>query len=121
MSLVGFHKELCVVLTSYYEDIVKMDGAGGLDRKVAYKRPVKRLEVPPPSAGEGAAAEANGRAADAEVANASEQAPAPAETAEPAAAPAKRAARKGKAWTLGSAGLLARDLACSQFLETASI
>jgi hypothetical protein len=26
-----------------------------------------------------------------------------------------------KSWTVGSAGLLARDLACSQFLETASI
>ena len=96
MSLVDFHKELRVVLTSYYEDIVKMDGAGGLDRKVAYKRPIKRLEVPLPPAGEGAAAEANGGAVDAEVAKASEQAPAPAETAEPAPATAKPAGRRGK-------------------------
>ena len=92
MSLVDFHKELRVVLTSYYEDIVKMDGAGGLDRNVAYKRPIKRLEVPLPPAGEGAAAEANGGAAAAEVANASEQAPPPEPApGEPAAAPAKAA------------------------------
>ena len=95
MSLVDFHKELRVVLTSYYEDIVKMDGASGLAQKVAYKRPIKRLEVPLPPAGEGAAAEADGGAAAAEVANASEQAPAPAETAEPAPATAKPG-RRGK-------------------------
>ena len=92
MSLVDFHKELRLVSTSYYEDIVKMDGASGLDRKVAYKRPIKRLEVPLPPAGEGAAAEANGGAAAAEVANASEQAPPPEPApGEPAAAPAKAA------------------------------
>ena len=87
-----------MVLTSYYEDIVKMDGAGGLDRKVGYKRPIKRLEVLQPSAGEGAAAEADGGAAAAEVANASEQAlpPEPAPV-EPAVAPAKAApARAGR-------------------------
>ena len=98
MSLVDFHKELRVVLTSYYKDIVKMDGASGLDQKVAYKRPIKRLEVPPPSAGEGAAAEADGGlgAAAAEVANASEQAPPP-EPGEPAAVPAKAApGRRGR-------------------------
>ena len=95
MSLVDFHKELRLVLTSYYEDIVKMDGAGGLDRKVGYKRPIKRLEVLQPSAGEGAAAEADGGAAAAEVANASEQAPPPEPApAEPAAAAAKP--RRGK-------------------------
>ena len=95
MSRVDFHKELRVVLTSYYEDIVKMDGAGGLDRKVGYKPPIKRLEVPLPPAGEGAAAEANGDAAAAEVANASEQAPPPEPApAEPAAAAAKP--RRGK-------------------------
>jgi hypothetical protein len=82
-------------LTSYYEDIVKMDGASGLEQKVAYKRPIKRLEDPLPPAGEGAATEANGGAADAEVANASEQAPPLAEPAEPAAAPAKPS-RRGK-------------------------
>ena len=94
MSLVDFHNELRVVLTSYYEDIVKMDGASGLDQKVAYKRQIKRLEVPLPPAGEGAAAEANGGAADAEVANASEQAPPP--EPEPAAAPAAKTGRRGK-------------------------
>ena len=94
MSLVDFHKELRVVLTSYYKDIVKMDGASGLDRKVGYKRPIKRLEVPLPQAGEGAAAEANSRAADGEVADASEQAqppePAPAAPAASAAKPPRR-------------------------------
>ena len=93
MSLVDFHKELRVVFTSYYKDIVKMDGASSVNQKVAYKRQIKRLhlEVPLPPAGEGAAAEADGGAAAAEVANASEPAP----PAEPAAAAAKPA-RRGK-------------------------
>ena len=85
---------LRVVLTSYYEDIVKMDGASGLNQKVAYKRQIKRLALLLPPAGEGAAAEDNGGAAEAEVANTSEPAPPP---AEPAAAPAKAApARAGR-------------------------
>ena len=93
MPLKDFHNELRVVLTSYYEDIVKMDGASGLDKKVGYRRPIKRLEVPLPPDGEGAAAEADGGAAAAEVANASEPAP----PAEPAAAAAKPpAAKRGR-------------------------
>ena len=96
MSLVDFHKELRAVLTSYYEDIVKMDGAGGLDRKVAYKRPIKRLEVPcrrlvrvrPPRP---TAVLRSPRSL-----TRPSRPPPPAEPAEPAAAPAKPA-RRGKA------------------------
>ena len=64
-----------VVFTSYYEDIVKMDGASGVNQKVAYKHQIKRLKTSLPPAGEAAAAENNGGAADAEAANTSEQAP----------------------------------------------
>ena len=96
MSLVDFHNELRMVLTSYNEDFVKMDGPSGVNhwQKVAFKRQIKRLKLPLQPASEAAAAENNGGAADAEVDNTSEPVPPP---PEPAAAPAKAApARAGR-------------------------
>ncbi len=54
MPLAEFHDEMRLALTSYYEGIVKMEGASGVVLKEAYKRPIKRigLEIqdPPPPA-----------------------------------------------------------------------
>jgi hypothetical protein len=53
MPLAEFHDELRLALTSYYEGI-KMEGAGGITKKVAYKRPIKSMSLeiqdPPPPA-----------------------------------------------------------------------
>ena len=45
MPLDEFHDELRLALTSYYEGIVKMEGASGVTKKVAYKRPIKRISL----------------------------------------------------------------------------
>ena len=37
MTLADFHNELRLILTSYYEGIVKMVGASGVSQKLAYK------------------------------------------------------------------------------------
>ena len=54
MPLAKFHDELRLALTSYYEGIVKMEGASDINKKVAYKRPIKRIsleiQAPPPPA-----------------------------------------------------------------------
>ena len=57
MTLAEFHDELRLALTSYYEGIVKMEGASCVVLKVAYKRPIKRLSAiqdPPPPANDAA-------------------------------------------------------------------
>ena len=43
MTIDAFHTELRLALTSYYEGILKMEGASGVVQKLAYKRPIKRL------------------------------------------------------------------------------
>ena len=84
MPLAEFHDELRLALTSYYEGIVKMEGASGINKKVAYKRPIKRISLeiqdPPPPAHD----------ADSEAAPAAAGAAAP--DAAGAAAPAAAAA-----------------------------
>ncbi len=84
MPLAEFHDELRLALTSYYEGIVKMEGASGINKKVAYKRPIKRISLeiqdPPPPAHD----------ADSEAAPAAAGAAAP--DAAGAAAPASAAA-----------------------------
>jgi hypothetical protein len=89
MPLAEFHDELLkkfhdgLALTSYYEGIVKMEGASGINKKVAYKHPIKRISLeiqyPPPPAHD----------AD------SEAAPAAAGVAAPDAAGAARKSRRG--------------------------
>ncbi len=54
MPLPKFHDELRLALTSYYEGIVKMEGTSGINKEVAYKRPIKRISLkiqdsPPPA------------------------------------------------------------------------
>ena len=84
MPLAEFHDELRLALTSYYEGIFKMEGASGINKKVAYKRPIKRISLeiqdPPPQA----------HGADSEAAPAAAGAAAP--DAAGAAAPAAAAA-----------------------------
>jgi hypothetical protein len=43
MTIDAFHTELRLALTSYYEGILKMEGASGVVQKLAYKRQIKRL------------------------------------------------------------------------------
>ena len=43
MTIDAFNTELRLALTSYYEGILKMEGASGVVQKLAYKRPIKRL------------------------------------------------------------------------------
>jgi hypothetical protein len=91
MPLAYFHNELCLALTSYYEGIiVKMEGASGVSKKLAYKRPIKRitdasLDILEPQP----------RANDAEVAPAAADPAAAAAPAEVAAAPDKPARGDG--------------------------
>jgi hypothetical protein len=96
MPLAEFHDELRLALTSYYEGIVKMEGASGINKKVAYKRPIKRISLeiiqdPPPPAHD----------ADSEAAPAAAGAAAPdaagaaAPAAAAAAAPPPRKSRRG--------------------------
>ena len=99
MPLAEFHDELCLALTSYYEGIVKMEGASGINKKVAYKRPIKRIsleiQAPPPPAHdadtEAAAAAAGAAAPDA----AGAAAPAAAAAAAPPT-PEKPAGKPGR-------------------------
>ncbi len=105
MTLAEFHDELRLALTSYYEGIVKMEGASGVVLKVAYKRPIKRLseiQDPPPPAHDAVAAPAAaapaaaGAAAQAAAEAAAPAAPAAAAAASPAKPP-KAAGKKAKA------------------------
>ena len=57
MTHADFHNELRLILTSYYEGIVKMVGASGVSQKLANKCPIQLVkdtngEPPaPPAAG----------------------------------------------------------------------
>ncbi len=90
MALAHFHNELRLALMSYYEGIVKMEGASGFNKKLAYKCPIKRitdasldiLEPPQQPANDAEAAPAN----DAEAAPAAADPAAVAALAEVAAA-----------------------------------
>ena len=72
MPLDEFHDELRLALTSYYEGIVKMEGASGVAKKVVYKRPIKRISfeilLQPPADSDAASAAAGAAAAAAPAA-----------------------------------------------------
>ena len=96
MPLDEFHDELRLALTSYYEGIIKMEGASGVAKKVAYIRPIKRISLeiqdPPPPAHDAEAAPAAAGAAAPDAAGVA--APAAAAAASPAT-PEKPPARGG--------------------------
>ena len=69
-----------MAMTSYYEDILKMQGVSGVANKATYKRPIKRMtdgdvdvQAPPPETGAAAAPAAAAEAASPEAAGAAEQ------------------------------------------------
>jgi hypothetical protein len=106
MNKDDFRSELRDCLVDYYENILKMDGAGGISRSCSFKDKLKSISANAATDGEGDAASAAGEAggsgiepnpeldADADTANSPTPPPAAPAEAAPASATAEEAAKE---------------------------